>query len=172
MAESVEDEDEVLVALSDELGGFIDYVGGSQWGHVLLSPLENLAAIEEPVVRDKVSFPWTFLPVMCYDQPAHLFGRLSTLLIKSAKSYPPSKPKNTSSLSQSGSPRRTGSHPKCLAVDSLRHPIRRCPLPSRSNSVNSSACSSTMKPPWSVARPPPTWLNLSRRCRPALSLTR
>lgn len=50
----MEDEDEVLVALSEELGGFVEYVGGSQWGHVLLSPLENLAAIEEPVVRDKV----------------------------------------------------------------------------------------------------------------------
>ena len=55
-AESVEDEDEVLVALSEELGNFIEYVGGPQWGHVLLSPLENLAAIEEPVVRDKVGF--------------------------------------------------------------------------------------------------------------------
>lgn len=54
--ESVEDEDEVLVALSEELGNFIEYVGGPQWGHVLLSPLENLAAIEEPVVRDKVGF--------------------------------------------------------------------------------------------------------------------
>lgn len=53
--ESVEDEDEVLVALSAELGNFIEYVGGPSWGHVLLSPLENLAAIEEPVVRDKVS---------------------------------------------------------------------------------------------------------------------
>lgn len=45
----------MLVALSEELGSFIEYVGGPQWGHVLLSPLENLAAIEEPVVRDKVS---------------------------------------------------------------------------------------------------------------------
>jgi serine/threonine-protein phosphatase 2A regulatory subunit A len=54
VTESVEDEDEVLVALSEELGSFTDYVGGPQWGHVLLSPLENLAAIEEPVVRDKV----------------------------------------------------------------------------------------------------------------------
>jgi serine/threonine-protein phosphatase 2A regulatory subunit A len=45
-----------LVALSEELGNFIEYVGGPAWGHVLLSPLENLAAIEEPVVRDKVSF--------------------------------------------------------------------------------------------------------------------
>jgi len=51
--ESVEDEDEVLVALSEELGGFMEYVGGPDYGHVLLSPLENLAAIEEPVVRDK-----------------------------------------------------------------------------------------------------------------------
>ncbi|SPO01029.1 probable protein phosphotase 2A A chain [Cephalotrichum gorgonifer] len=51
--ESVDDEDEVLVALSEELGSFIEYVGGPEFGHVLLSPLENLASIEEPVVRDK-----------------------------------------------------------------------------------------------------------------------
>jgi serine/threonine-protein phosphatase 2A regulatory subunit A len=53
--ESVEDEDEVLTTLSDELGGFVEYVGGPEYGHVLLSPLENLAAIEEPLVREKVS---------------------------------------------------------------------------------------------------------------------
>lgn len=53
-AESVEDEDEVLTALSEELGNFVEYVGGPEHGHVLLSPLENLAAIEEPLVRDKV----------------------------------------------------------------------------------------------------------------------
>lgn len=52
--ESVEDEDEVLTALSDELGGFVEYVGGPEYGHVLLSPLENLAGIEEPLVRDRV----------------------------------------------------------------------------------------------------------------------
>ena len=52
-AESVEDEDEVLTALSEELGGFVEYVGGPEYGHVLLSPLENLAAIEEPLVREK-----------------------------------------------------------------------------------------------------------------------
>lgn len=51
----MEDEDEVLVALSEELGTFTEYVGGPQWAHVILSPLENLAAIEEPVVRDKVN---------------------------------------------------------------------------------------------------------------------
>ncbi|OCK82245.1 protein phosphatase PP2A regulatory subunit A [Lepidopterella palustris CBS 459.81] len=51
--ESVEDEDEVLTALSEELGNFVEYVGGPEYGHVLLSPLENLAAIEEPLVREK-----------------------------------------------------------------------------------------------------------------------
>ncbi|KAI9849448.1 MAG: Polyamine N-acetyltransferase 1 [Sclerophora amabilis] len=51
--ESVEDEDEVLTALSEELGGFVEYVGGPEYGHILLSPLENLAAIEEPLVREK-----------------------------------------------------------------------------------------------------------------------
>lgn len=54
VTESVEDEDEVLTALSEELGNFVEYVGGPEWGHVLLSPLENLAAIEEPLVREKV----------------------------------------------------------------------------------------------------------------------
>jgi hypothetical protein len=51
----VEDEDEVLTALSEELGNFVEYVGGPEYGHVLLSPLENLAAIEELLVREKVS---------------------------------------------------------------------------------------------------------------------
>jgi len=56
LAESVEDEDEVLTALSEELGKFVEYVGGPEHAHVLLSPLENLAAIEEPLVREKVRY--------------------------------------------------------------------------------------------------------------------
>ncbi|OUM56408.1 hypothetical protein PIROE2DRAFT_18997, partial [Piromyces sp. E2] len=51
--ESIDDEDEVLLALSEELGNFVPYVGGPQYAHFLLGPLENLAAIEETVVRDK-----------------------------------------------------------------------------------------------------------------------
>ncbi|OJD17015.1 hypothetical protein AJ78_02859 [Emergomyces pasteurianus Ep9510] len=51
--DSVEDEDEVLTALSEEMGNFVDYVGGPEYAHILLSPLENLAAIEEPLVREK-----------------------------------------------------------------------------------------------------------------------
>jgi len=45
----------VLLALSEELGNFVPYVGGPQYAHYLLGPLENLAAIEETVVRDKVN---------------------------------------------------------------------------------------------------------------------
>ncbi|KAJ3329701.1 protein phosphatase 2, regulatory subunit A, partial [Blyttiomyces sp. JEL0837] len=51
--ESIDDEDEVLLILAEELGNFIDYVGGPEYGHILLAPLETLAAVEETVVRDK-----------------------------------------------------------------------------------------------------------------------
>lgn len=61
--ESVEDEDEVLTALSEELGNFVEYVGGPEYGHVLLSPLENLAAIEEPLVREKVGLNTTSISI-------------------------------------------------------------------------------------------------------------
>ena len=55
LQESVDDEDEVLLALADELGkGFEEYVGGRKYAHVLLGPLEVLAAVEETLVRDKV----------------------------------------------------------------------------------------------------------------------
>lgn len=56
VTDSVEDEDEVLTALSEELGNFTEYVGGPEYAHVLLSPLESLAAIEEPLVREKVGW--------------------------------------------------------------------------------------------------------------------
>eukprot|EP00743_Colponemidia_sp_Colp-15_P001721 GILK01001880.1.p1 GENE.GILK01001880.1~~GILK01001880.1.p1 ORF type:complete len:597 (+),score=99.77 GILK01001880.1:60-1793(+) len=49
---TVED-DEVLFALSEELGKLRDLVGGSHFTHLLLEPLETLACIEETMVRDK-----------------------------------------------------------------------------------------------------------------------
>lgn len=52
--ESLDDEDEVLQALAGELGTFSEYVGGSQFAHVLLAPLAHLAAVEETLVREKV----------------------------------------------------------------------------------------------------------------------
>jgi serine/threonine-protein phosphatase 2A regulatory subunit A len=42
------------LALADELGSFVDYVGGPSFAHLILVPLENLAAVEETVVREKV----------------------------------------------------------------------------------------------------------------------
>lgn len=51
--ETVYDEDEVLLALAEQLGGFIPLVGGEHYAHLLFSPLESLACIEETVVRDK-----------------------------------------------------------------------------------------------------------------------
>ncbi|CAM0137626.1 unnamed protein product [Umbelopsis sp. WA50703] len=50
--ESTDDEDEVLLALAEELGNFSSCVGGKEYAHVLLRPLETLAAVEETVVRD------------------------------------------------------------------------------------------------------------------------
>lgn len=53
--ESLDDEDEVLQALAAELGNFSEYVGGPDHAHVLLAPLAHLAAVEETLVREKVS---------------------------------------------------------------------------------------------------------------------
>lgn len=50
----MEDEDEVLVALAEELGNFEEFVGGGEYAHVLLAPLQHLATAEEPLVRQKV----------------------------------------------------------------------------------------------------------------------
>lgn len=56
LQDSVDDEDEVLLALAEELGrNFEEYIGGPQYAHVLLGPLENLSAVEETLVRDKVA---------------------------------------------------------------------------------------------------------------------
>lgn len=56
LQDSVDDEDEVLLALAEELGrNFEEYIGGPEHAHLLLGPLENLSAVEETLVRDKVS---------------------------------------------------------------------------------------------------------------------
>ncbi|WFD01964.1 protein phosphatase regulatory subunit Paa1 [Malassezia obtusa] len=52
--ESLDDEDEVLLALAEELdASFAEYLGGNQYAHLLLGPLESLATVEETVVREK-----------------------------------------------------------------------------------------------------------------------
>ncbi|KZT44349.1 ARM repeat-containing protein [Sistotremastrum suecicum HHB10207 ss-3] len=57
LRENVDDEDdEVLLALAEELGkGMEEFVGGRDYGHVLFIPLEHLAVAEETLVRDKAT---------------------------------------------------------------------------------------------------------------------
>ncbi|OPJ76061.1 serine/threonine-protein phosphatase 2A regulatory subunit A alpha isoform isoform B [Patagioenas fasciata monilis] len=50
---TIYDEDEVLLALAEQLGTFTALVGGPEFVHCLLPPLESLATVEETVVRDK-----------------------------------------------------------------------------------------------------------------------
>lgn len=55
LQDSVDDEDEVLLALAEELGkNFEEYIGGKEYAHLLLGPLEHLSGLEETLVRDKV----------------------------------------------------------------------------------------------------------------------
>ncbi|KAM2685348.1 hypothetical protein FF1_047085 [Malus domestica] len=51
--ENNDDDDEVLLAMAEELRVFIPYVGGVDHANVLLPPLETLCTVEETFVRDK-----------------------------------------------------------------------------------------------------------------------
>lgn len=53
LTETIYDEDEVLLALAEQLGNFTTLVGGPEHAYCLLPPLESLATVEETVVRDK-----------------------------------------------------------------------------------------------------------------------
>ncbi|KAG4918701.1 hypothetical protein JHK85_056982 [Glycine max] len=53
LSENNDDDDEVLLAMAEELGVFIPYVGGVEHASVLLPPLETLCTVEETCVRDK-----------------------------------------------------------------------------------------------------------------------
>lgn len=52
-SDTIYDEDDVLLVMAEELGNFTAYVGGAEYVHCLLPPLENLASIEEATVREK-----------------------------------------------------------------------------------------------------------------------
>lgn len=51
--EFCDDDDEVLLSLSNTLGEMIEFVGGHIFAHTLIPPLEQLAGTEEAAVRDK-----------------------------------------------------------------------------------------------------------------------
>ena len=83
LTDSLDDEDEVLLALAEELGkGFVEYVGGPEWAYLILAPLENLAAVEETLVRDKVSCPGTSKSQMRRSSPVRLRRDLVVLEVQ------------------------------------------------------------------------------------------
>ncbi|KAL7676879.1 hypothetical protein ACOME3_003127 [Neoechinorhynchus agilis] len=45
LSDSVYDDDEVLLILAEQLAKFVPYVGGEEFVHVLLPPLENLSQV-------------------------------------------------------------------------------------------------------------------------------
>jgi len=51
LSELMDDEEEVLVALAQNLGKMVDHVGGKQYAHVLFGPLQELCQVEDPSVR-------------------------------------------------------------------------------------------------------------------------
>lgn len=53
--ELLEDDEEVLLALSESIGNLLDHVGGPAQAEHLLRVLERLAGIEELPVREMVS---------------------------------------------------------------------------------------------------------------------
>lgn len=60
LTDTIYDEDEVLLALAEQLGTFTPLVGGKEHVHCLLPPLESLATVEETIVRDKVGIASSF----------------------------------------------------------------------------------------------------------------
>jgi len=53
LTETTDDEDEILLAMAEKLGLLVSSVGGAAQAYNLLGPLELLAGVEEPTVRDK-----------------------------------------------------------------------------------------------------------------------
>ena len=55
VTDGVDDEDEVLLAMASSLGRMVEHVGGPEYAHSLLRPLELLLTVEETIVRETAS---------------------------------------------------------------------------------------------------------------------
>jgi serine/threonine-protein phosphatase 2A regulatory subunit A len=85
LQDQLDDEDEVLLVLAEELGNFAEYVGGKEHAWTVLGPLENLAAVEETMVRDKVGVVSPCLIAMTDNpQAAESISKISVLLSATA----------------------------------------------------------------------------------------
>lgn len=56
LSQLVGDEDNVLEVLAEELGGFVELVGGPEYTNVILEPLEQLCVAQDSKVREAVRF--------------------------------------------------------------------------------------------------------------------
>ncbi|KAL3912526.1 MAG: hypothetical protein SGILL_006846 [Bacillariaceae sp.] len=83
LADGVDDEDEVLLALANSLGKMVPQVGGPSHAHTLLPPLEQLLTVEESTVRDAASKSTQAIADVLTDEPfqnqyAAMLSRLAT----------------------------------------------------------------------------------------------
>jgi HEAT repeats len=53
LTDTMDDDDEVLLALAEQLGDFVTEIGGTSHASCLMDPLESLSTVEETTVRDK-----------------------------------------------------------------------------------------------------------------------
>ena len=68
LTDTIYDEDEVLLALAEQLGTFTPLVGGKEHVHCLLPPLESLATVEETIVRDKAVESLRYVSCHCWQK--------------------------------------------------------------------------------------------------------
>lgn len=83
LQDQLDDEDEVLLVLAEELGDFAEYVGGKDHAYLILGPLENLAAVEETLVREKAADSINKITPLL--SPAHLQAHFLPLLRRLAQ---------------------------------------------------------------------------------------
>jgi hypothetical protein len=73
LTDTVDDEDEVVLAIATSLGKMIDHVGGPLHAHQLLPPLEILLAVGKfPIVKSNL-LTWHCLPYACLSPLFTLF---------------------------------------------------------------------------------------------------
>ena len=82
LTDTVYDEDEVLLALAEQLGHFTPLVGGPEFVNCIIDPLESLATLEETIVRDKAVE--SLRNIAQQHSPAHLQEHFVPLVLRLA----------------------------------------------------------------------------------------